>query len=100
MPGERKLRPGLVISPDRRNERSHTVVMVPCSSIVRIGPWHVLLRRGEGGLMVASVIKCEDIGTVEQVHVDPQALGGPISEGRLREVREAILRALDFDLQP
>jgi mRNA-degrading endonuclease toxin of MazEF toxin-antitoxin module len=98
MPGEHKLRPGLVVSPDRRNERSHTVVMVPCTSVIRLGPWHVLLRKGEGGLSLASVLKCEDIGTVAKVNVEAAPIGASLGEARLREVREGILRALDFDL--
>jgi len=98
LPGEDKRRPALALSPDRRNERANSVVMIPCSTTVRLGPWHVLLRKGEGGLPVPSALKCENITTVDKALLDPQPLGPPLSLRRLGEVREALLRALDYDL--
>ena len=98
LPGEGKWRPALIVSPDRRNERANTVVLVPCSSVLRQGPWHVPLAKGEGGLSAPSVAKCENITTLEKVRVDPRPLGGPLARARLVEIREAILRALDYDV--
>jgi mRNA-degrading endonuclease toxin of MazEF toxin-antitoxin module len=99
--GVGKLRPALVLSPDRRNERANSVVAVvavPCSTTIRLGPWHVFLRKGEGGLLAGSVLKCENLTTVDKTFLAPQPLGGPLLPGRLIEVREAILRGLDYDL--
>jgi mRNA interferase MazF len=98
LPDEAKTRPALVLSPDRRNQRASTVIVVPCSTNLRLGPWHVMLRRGEGGLRSPSVLKCECITTVDRELLDPSPLGGPLEVERLEEVREAILRALDYDL--
>lgn len=97
MPDERKVRPALVLSPDRRNERANTVVLIPCSTTPRLGPWHVVLRKGEGGLRSSSVLKCEHITTVEKEAVLPRPLGSELTVARLGEVREAILRALDYE---
>lgn len=96
MPGEEKSRPVLVLSPDRRNQLADTVVVVPCSSARRFGPWHVQLHRGEGGLERPSVAKCEQVTTLGRHRLEPGALGGPLPLERLEEVRESLLRALDF----
>ena len=97
MPGEGKERPALVLSPDRRNELSETVVVVPCTTVKRFGPWHVQLRRGEGGLAEASVVKCEDVTTIARQRLVPRPLGGPLSAERLNEIRAGLMRALDFE---
>jgi mRNA-degrading endonuclease toxin of MazEF toxin-antitoxin module len=97
MPDEQKRRPALVISPDRRNDRAHTVVVIPCSTVSRLGPWHVELRRGEGGLPEPSVAKCENITTLEKSLLILAPLGARLSLERLQQIRECLLRALDFD---
>ena len=94
---ESKRRPALVLSPDRRNERATSVVVVPCSTTLRMGPWHVLLRRGEGGLPAPSMLKCENVTTIDKALLDPRPIGGAVTDRRLDEVRAAILRALEFD---
>jgi mRNA-degrading endonuclease toxin of MazEF toxin-antitoxin module len=96
MPGERKQRPVLVLSPDRRNQLAETVVVVPCSTTRRFGPWHVSLARGEGGLDRDSIVKCEDVTAVLRNDLEDRPLGGPLSAARLDEVRDCLLRALDF----
>jgi mRNA-degrading endonuclease toxin of MazEF toxin-antitoxin module len=97
MPGERKQRPVIVLSPTRRNELAETVVVVPCSATRRFGPWHVSLSRGEGGLPEASVAKCEEISAILKERLVPGPLGGPLAADRLDELRGALLRALDLD---
>lgn len=96
MPGEVKKRPALVISNDVRNDRSATVVVVPCTRTLRFGPWHVELRKGEGGMREASIAKCEDITMLAKSDLVPGALGPSLSSGRLLEIRDALLDALDF----
>lgn len=88
-----KRRPVLVISPDYRNERASDVIVVPCSTVVRIAPTHVVVRRGEGGLDQSSVLKCEQITTLHRDDVDPVAIG-TLRAARLAEVERAILRAI------
>lgn len=96
MPGELERRPVVVLSPDRRNELADTVVVVPCSTMRRFGAWHVGLRRGEGGLAEDSAAKSEEITTLAKARLVPGALGGPLPAARLAEVRDALLRALDY----
>ena len=89
-----KRRPALVISPNVRNERASDVLIVPCSSVLSEAPTHVWLRRGEGGIRVASVLKCEQITNLHQADVDPEPMGRALTPIRLREVERAILRAI------
>jgi mRNA interferase MazF len=89
-----KLRPVLIVSPDVRNELASDVIVVPCSTRRSIAPTHVHLRRGEGGLSAASVLKCEQITTLYKGDVRRQALGHALPARRIHEVERAILRAI------
>jgi mRNA-degrading endonuclease toxin of MazEF toxin-antitoxin module len=89
-----KRRPALVVSPDYRNEHASDVIVVPCSTQVRLGPTHVLLRRGEGGVGETSVLKCEQITTLHRDDVGRTPLGSALAERQMREVHRAVLRAL------
>lgn len=97
LPGETKRRPVVVLSSDRRNDLAYDVTVVPCSPNLRLGPWHVLLASGTGGLTRRSVAKCEQVTTVRKESLDEEALGGPLSEATLTRIRAAILKALEFD---
>jgi mRNA interferase MazF len=89
-----KLRPVLVISLNVRNELASDVIVVPCSSRLSTAPTHVRLRRGEGGLTEASVLKCEQITTLHKDDVRRRPLGEPLPPKKLLEVERAILRAI------
>jgi mRNA-degrading endonuclease toxin of MazEF toxin-antitoxin module len=89
-----KLRPVLVLSPDLRNDLASDVIVIPCSTRLSDAPTHVRLRRGEGGVAAASVLKCEQITTLHKDDVRRQALGGAIGASRLLEVERAVLRAI------
>ena len=89
-----KRRPVLVLSPESRNDRASDLIVVPCSSVLRGGPWHVLLSRGEGGLAQPSVLLCEQITTLVKRRVDPEPLGGPLAAPRMAEVEQAVLLAI------
>jgi mRNA-degrading endonuclease toxin of MazEF toxin-antitoxin module len=92
-----KRRPVLVISPDYRNEHASDVIVVPCSTVVRAAPTHVLLRRGEGGLRTASVLNCEQITTLHRGDIEPVAMGS-LGASRIGEVERAILRAIGIPI--
>src|SRR5262245_17074881 len=96
MPGESKLRPVVVLSHDIRNDKGVTVAVVPCTTTRRLGPWHVALGRGEGGLERDSIVKCEEISSVPREMLRTGALGGPLSRARLDEIRGCLLRALGY----
>jgi mRNA interferase MazF len=90
----RKHRPALVLSPDFRNALATDLIVVPLSSVLRDAPTHVRLRRGEGGIKVPSVLKCEQITTLQKARLMPTALGGPLSAERMHEIEKAVLRAI------
>jgi mRNA-degrading endonuclease toxin of MazEF toxin-antitoxin module len=73
------------------------VVVLPLTTSQRRGSWHVLLRAGEGGLPVDSVVRCENLAALPKGRLLPTALGGPLAPRRLMEIRAAILRALDYE---
>lgn len=89
-----KLRPVLVISPNVRNELASDVIVIPCSTRLSSAPTHVRLRRGEGGVSEACVLKCEQIATLHQDDVRRQPLGGALPAGKVLEVERAVLRAI------
>ena len=93
-----KRRPVLIISPDLRNELASDVVVIPASTVVRTGPWHVSLRTGEGGLPRPSVLKCEQPATIRKARLDPEPLGRHLSASRMAEVAAAIIRALELNV--
>jgi mRNA-degrading endonuclease toxin of MazEF toxin-antitoxin module len=88
----------LVVSPNYRNERAGDVIVVPCSTVVRIAPTHVTLRKGEGGVPARSVLKCEQITTLPVGDVGTKALGGRLPAKRLAEAERAILRAIGLPI--
>jgi mRNA-degrading endonuclease toxin of MazEF toxin-antitoxin module len=89
-----KLRPVLVISPNVRNDLASDVIVIPCSTHLSTAPTHVRLRRGEGGVSEASVLKCEQIATLHKKDIRQQPLGGALPAGRILEVERAVLRAI------
>ena len=95
-----KRRPVVIVSPTRRNELARDVIVIVCSTALRPMPWHVLLRGGEGGLPEASMAKCEQITTLERSAIDPQPLGAPLSQERMREIERAIRLAIGVVLPP
>ena len=99
-PGEptRKSRPALVISPNARNEFASDVLVVPATTIVRPAPTHVRLKRGEGGVPRASMLKCEQITTLPKQLLSGTALGGELSARRLEEVERGVLRSIGIPI--
>jgi len=93
LPGDKK-RPVLVLSPAARNERAGDVIIAPLSTVLRDGPWHVRLRKGEAGVTQPSVIKCEQITTLRKEIISSVPLGNALSGARMRSVEMAVLRAI------
>lgn len=96
LPDDPKRRPVLVLSPDLRNELANDVVALPISTVVRLGPWHVLLKKGEGGVPRDSVVKCEQPATVRKTRLDGTPLGNRLARERMAEIAAAIVRALEL----
>jgi mRNA-degrading endonuclease toxin of MazEF toxin-antitoxin module len=89
-----KRRPVLVISPDYRNELASDVIVVPCSTVVREAPTHVILRKGEGGVRARTVLKCEQVTTLPRGDLDDSVLGPALAVARIAAVERALLRAI------
>ena len=89
-----KRRPVLILSPESRNERAADLIVVPCSTVLRGGPWHVRLASGEGGLVRASILLCEQITTLVKRRIEPEPLGSPLTTIRMAEVERAVLLAI------
>ena len=95
LPGDkRRPVPVLMLSPAARNDHASDVIVAPLSTVVRDGPWHVKLRKGEGGVSHPSIIKCEQITTLRKAIVDETPLGKPISGAKMRQVERGVLRAI------
>lgn len=89
-----KRRPVIVLSPDRRNDLAHDLIVVPCTTRSRPMIWHVRMPRGEGGIPQASYAKCEQILTIPKADLESQALGLPLPAARMHEIERAILSAI------
>jgi len=68
--------------------------VIPCSTRLSAAPTHVRLRRGEGGVSEACVLKCEKSATLHQDDVRRQPLGGALPAEKVLEVERAVLRAI------
>ena len=95
-----KKRPALVISADARNRFANDVLVVPATTILRGAPTHVRLKRGEGGVPRASMLKCEQITTLPKELLDGTALGGELSARRLEQVERGVLRSIGLAIDP
>jgi mRNA-degrading endonuclease toxin of MazEF toxin-antitoxin module len=84
----------LVISPDVRNAGAPDVLVIPVSPVLSTAPTHVRLRAGEGGLRVASLLKCEQLTNLDKGALDAEPIGAALAEPRLRMVERALLRAI------
>jgi mRNA-degrading endonuclease toxin of MazEF toxin-antitoxin module len=94
-----KRRPVVVLSVNARNERANDLIVVPCSTTLREALTHVRLRRGEGGVPAACLVKCEQISTLPRDEVGATPLGPPLSPARLAEIERAVLRAIGVPVE-
>ena len=89
-----------MISADARNRFANEVLVVPATTILRGAPTHVRLKRGEGGVPRASMLKCEQITTLPKQLLRGTALGGELSARRLEEVERGVLRSIGIPIDP
>lgn len=83
-------RPALVISADERNQAEDDVIVVPVFTRGAVGPTHVPVRGGTGGLDHDSVLFCEEITTLDVEFLEDGPLGDPVPESLLRRVVRGI----------
>ncbi len=93
-PEDVKPRPALVVSLDVRNRLAKDVIVVPISTALRPSPTHVELPKGEGGLDQTSMVKCEQITTLNKSFLLRGPFSGAISTGKMAEIEKAIQIAI------
>ena len=93
-PKDIKNRPALVISMDIRNELAADIIVVPLSTNLRPSPTHVLLQEGEGGILKASMVKCEQLTTIDKSLLIRGPFAGKISNEKIKEIERAAMIAI------
>lgn len=83
-----------MISVDERNQAEDDIVVIPIFTRGAIGPTHVPIRGGVGGLDHDSVIFCEEVTTLDVEFLDEGPLGDPVPELLLRRVVRAVRVAI------
>ena len=92
-----KTRPALVISNDRNNQYAETVTVLPITSKTeKLYPFETFLPKKNTNLPLDSKIKSNQIRTIDKKRLIK--LLGKIPEEELKEVKQAILIHLGFNL--
>jgi len=88
------LRPALIIQNDIGNQYSPTTIVAAISTKIppRAYPFQVLISSAECGLPEDSIIKCEQILTIDVTRLTSRV--GRLSDAKLAEVDLAIHRSL------
>lgn len=90
-----KIRPAVVISNDINNELADTVTIVPItSSVGKVYPFEVLVRRGTANLAENSKAKANQIRTVDKKRL--KNLIGTLPADILEQIASAVKIHLDF----
>ena len=87
-------RPALIVSEDLRNRFRDNLIVVPAFSRGRIGPAHVVLPAGVGGIPHDSVLFCEEITTIAERFLVDGPLGRRVPELIVQQVLRGVMRAL------
>ena len=93
-PKDIKNRPALVVSLDIRNKLANDIIVIPLSTNLRPSPTHVLLQEGEGGLSKASMVKCEQVTTIDKSIIIRGPFAGKISDEKMKQIEKAIMIAI------
>ncbi len=90
-----KIRPAVVISNDINNELADTVTIVPItSSVGKVYPFEVLIRKGTANLAEDSKAKANQIRTVDKRRL--KNLIGTLPPAILEQIWNAVKIHLDF----
>ncbi len=91
-----KIRPAVVISNDINNELADTVTIVPItSSVGKVYPFEVLIRKGTANLAEDSKAKANQIRTVDKRRL--KNLIGTLPAPILEQIGNAVKIHLDFE---
>ena len=90
------VRPALIIQNDVGNQFSPTTIVAGISTQQRRSyPFQVAITAQESGLPRASIIKCEQIQTIDQARLG--RLAGLLGQDTMREVDLALHRSLGLE---
>jgi mRNA interferase MazF len=90
-----KVRPVVIVSNDINNRYAATVTILPISSTVgKIYPFEVYLKKGEGAISNDSKIKVNQIRTIDKTRL--KSLIGSLTKQKMIEVESAIKVHLDI----
>jgi mRNA interferase MazF len=87
----KKTRPVLVVSNNVNNKYSPLVTVLPISSTVKnLYPYEILVERGIAGLKNASIIKANQIKTIDKKRINGQLIGFIDDSDIMEQVNKAI----------
>lgn len=87
----KKLRPALIVSNDVNNRYSELITILPITSnTAKPYPFEVYLGAGIGGLKKPSLIKANQIRTIDKKRINGPALGPILSDQLMNDVDQAI----------
>lgn len=92
----RKTRPALIIQNDIGNKEAATTIVAAITSKFgpHLYPIEVLIRTGEGGLGIDSVVRLDQIRSVDKRRLVKRL--GRVSQATLHQVGQAIVLSLDL----
>ena len=90
------IRPSLIIQNDVGNQFSSTTIVAAISTRrTRAYPFQVAITAGESGLPMDSMIKCEQIQTIDRGRLSERV--GVLGSDKVREVDLAVHRSLGLE---
>jgi mRNA-degrading endonuclease toxin of MazEF toxin-antitoxin module len=84
----------LIISTDEQNELTDDVIVIPIYSKGVLGPRHVAIRQGVGGIWHDSVLFCEEVSALDRALLVEGPYARPVPDELLREVVLGVRRAI------
>ncbi len=90
------IRPAVIIQTDKANKVSPHTIIAPFSSKIRsaILPSHVFIQSGQSGLIMDSVILCEQLRVIDKKRI--LKFIGKLSDELTIELNSAIVAILDI----
>lgn len=87
----KKLRPAIVVSNNVGNKHSSLVTILPITSTADSPyPFEVLVAKNVGGLKKASLVKANQIRTVDKKRINGMALGSVLPTDIMEKIDQAI----------
>ena len=87
-------RPALVVSADVRNQIADDLMVVPIFSQGAVGPTHVRLAKGTGGIKRDSVLFCEELTTLDREFLSRGPWGPRVGADVLDAVNRGVRRSI------